>query len=61
MEIVIDTDSHRRLSRPEKIQGEGFEKLPVYSIDLQTDKQKTLFITKTIRKCIPSFALNKYL
>ena len=55
--IVIYTDSHRRLSRPEKIQGEGFEKLPVYSIDLQGNKQKVFF--RIIRTCIASFAVNK--
>lgn len=42
-DIAKYTDSHRRFSRPEKISAEGWEKLPVYSIDLQTNKliQKT--------------------
>lgn len=40
--IVIYTNNHRRLSRPEKTQGEGFEKLPVNSIDLQRTKQKIM-------------------
>ena len=57
--IVIYTNNHRRLSRPAKLQGEGFEKLPVYSIDLQRKKQKIFVRKKKIRTCIACFSVNK--